>query len=198
MKPLEQVIPLLFERDAERTIQTRLVNHDKSSILDKTWHRYRKLPLADIKEALKIELSRREAVQRRALAYLATVAMASAYSLGTASYLRSSSLTPWLWAPVVTGALLYLAGAIKSTLAVVAPDVVYDYFLHLRMRDDAALSECEQADVVLRQIQGTQAQLLVFSYRSERATRCLRNGVLLVAVTMLLIFSDILINCRIF
>lgn len=196
MPQLDQVLPFLVGREDVATIRTRIeVQLDRQlrgEALPSEWQRYRALPLGDLKESLRSELSRRDAITRRAQAYLGSVAVMSAFTIGIIGVLRGASDFPVL--PIGAASLAavsFLAGAAWSAWRVARPEHVYDLDLQSRMQGEAPLSEDALKDSAIFSIHMNQAHNLIFSQYSERASRCLRNGLVCLVLIMFLLLLNI-------
>ena len=187
---LDLVLPFWMERTEISTYRARLeqrrAEHAKGNSLYPEWRKFRELSLADLKESLRCDLTRRDVIHRRALTYLGSVAVLSAFTLGVTRVLSEQS-GPAFAANSLTAALVivFLGGAAWSALRIVGPEDVYDLFLPIRVPADHPLSEAELKDEIIFFIHMNQAHNLIFNKYSLRADRCLRNGLislLLVAI----------------
>lgn len=179
-----------------RTIQARLaVAERRGPVRDKIhlhWEKYRSLPMNELQESLRSELARREYIHRRAQAFLGSIAVMTAFTIGATNSLRTaeSVLPLWLITPAILVAFLYLAGGGWYALATIKPGLMHDLSLQTRMDGDSLQNDSLRQNTLLSLIHMSQAQNLIFNVLAERMSRCVRNGFLLLGVVLLLIVID--------
>ena len=86
--------------------------------------------------------------------------------------------------------LPYLLGAVWFALRIVKPEELYDLYLQPRMPCDAVMVNDSLKDVTLNAIQLNQAYNLVFATYSRRCYRCIRNRVVCLVVTLVILVLD--------
>lgn len=196
---LDQVLPFRFEHKSLSEIRTRIkVQERKSDLslkLDASWEKYRCLDEAELRDSLRVELARREQVQRRAQTLLGSIAVMTAFTIGASGALRlPANLLPcWILAFAVLLTLPYLAAAAWFALRTVRPGELFDVFLQSRVHEGKPVRDSVWKDQLIWLIQMNQAQNLILGVFAERSYRCIRNGIIgLVAVFLLLLADGIL------
>jgi hypothetical protein len=193
---VDQLLPFRLERDHVRTIRSRIgvqeKKHNARSAVDPTWEKYLALDVSALQDSLRAELSRREAVHRRAQTFLSSIAVMTAFTIGATNSLRLSHhvISPWLMASGIAFAFFYLAGGGWYALATIRPGPLYDLFLTNRMNADQPLDDNERKGMLLYLVQMNQAYSLIFATLSERTYRCIRNGVIVLVTVLLMIVLD--------
>ena len=196
MFALNQLLPFLFERSQMRTTRTRIsVRNNKienGTLVDPTWEKFRALDTGILQDSLRVELSRREYVHRRAQTFMSVIAVMTAFTIGATNILRLPRhiIPSWAMALGVLFAFLYLAIGGWYALQTIRPGQLHDFHLQNRMKDDRPLDENELKDMLLSLIQMNQAQSLIFSTLAERTYRSVRNGVLLLGAVLLVLVID--------
>lgn len=197
MKLGEQILPFFLNRSDVRRIRSRVTTWQKKADLgasiDPTWHQYRQLEESALKESLRSELSRRELMQRRSQSFLGTIAVMSAFTIGALSLFRLPRyvIPDWVIAVGVIAVLAFLAGGAWSALQIVAPDQLYDLYLQNRMDHGTPIQGSAWTDVIIDAIQLNQAHNLIFSIYSLRSYRCIRNGLVSLVLSLLLLLIDV-------
>ena len=193
---LEQLVPVLYERREEKRIRLRLRAKEnkigRGDGLDESWKRFRALDAGDLKEALASELNRRDGFQRRALGFLGTVAVMSAFVIGAVSLLRTSrhAVPSAVTTPLVVLTLVYLGLAAWGALRIVSPGRLYDLNLHNRMPGQERLTEEAWKDIIIQAIELNEASNLILAYQSERTSRSLQNGIVCLVASLVAVVVD--------
>ena len=193
---LEQLIPTFHERHTEKSIRLRLKAKQnkikRGESLEETWKHFRALDVAALKEALKSELDRREAFQRRGLGFLGIVAVMSAFVLGAVSLLRypRHEIPSAVTISLIFLTLGYLAYAAWSALKIIAPGQLYDLSLQNRMPGEEPLEEEAWKDVIIEVVELNQVSNLLLAFGSERSYRSLRNGLACLVASLVAVVVD--------
>lgn len=193
MPLVDQILPFRVGRSEISTYRARIEQreseHAKGAPLVPIWRKYRALSMAELEASLRSDLSRRDGIFRRGLAYLGSVAVLSAFTFGVVRALADNAGP--LTAPLCAMSVLvvaFLGTAGWSALQIVKPELVYDLFLQARVPGDHPLQDDDLKDEVIYEIHMNQALCLIFSEHSKRAYRCLRNGL----VSLLLVAGGLL------
>lgn len=190
---ITHLFPFCYEAQLISTIRARigLQRHkeERAPQLDLVWQKYLQLALDDIKESLRAEITRRDQMNRRAQGFLGSVAVLSAFTIGTTSLLRPLGSTPlnYVLSLGILGAVVFLGGAAWYALQILRPEQLYDVFLQARFRGEQPLAEPELKETLLFAIQLDQAYNLIFATYSERSYRCLRNGFICLLFVLILV-----------
>jgi hypothetical protein len=192
----DQLFPFRLDRDIARKILVRLNlrarKDDVGLPLGASWGVYRQLDEDDLKESLRVELSRREIIQRRALSFLGVIAVMSAFTLGAIGLTHQNRhvVPTWLLLLPVGVALAYFTGGTWAALRTVAPEQLHDLFLQVRLDGGKRWSDDDWKDVILKAIEADQAYNLIYSIYAARSYRCLRNGLFCLVLALFLLLGD--------
>lgn len=152
---------------------------------------YLKLDASDLKESHRAVLGLREQLQRRAQAYLATVAIGSSFAFGVISLaVRShqgnvADAFSWPTRLFLLGVVGSLMMSALCALAVLGPSELHDVWLRSQLpRDDAG--EQQRANLI-RFIQLNESWAFVFERYVRASYIAMRNGVLLLFAWFVLV-----------
>jgi hypothetical protein len=193
MSVIEQLLPFLHATGDLKTIRTRLrFEEKKTTELERSWQPYRELGEARLEKSLRGEHMRREQFHRRAQAFLGSMAVMSAFTIGGLGLVRAEKhgLPSWVLAISLLCTLLYLAGGAWSALMIISPSQLYDLNLQNQMDGSTPLDESERIDLLIVLVKLTEAQNLILAMLSERAYRFMRNGVVALMVSLFLLLCD--------
>ena len=147
------------------------------SAIEIDWQNFRKLPLTDLEESLRMERARREIIQRRALVFLGYAAIVTALTLGTLNLIESDSAALSLvfgFGLILT--VTFFGGSVLCAFIIIRPALVPDMYLQAKMNDGEPASEDERKSGMLIAIQLAQTDNLILSIYAERSARFFRNG----------------------
>lgn len=195
----DQAVPFVYRSEEVATIRSRIESQkdkeQRGQQLPHGWVKYERLTRAELGDSLRSELARREGFQRRAQAFLGTVAVMSAFTIGMVGLLRNASLNTvplTVLSVSIFATLAYLGGGAWFALGIIRPEQVYDLFLQNRVPDSDPLTEEQLKRFIIHAIHMNQAYNLIFASYSERAYRSVRNGLLgLMSVLAMLVVDQI-------
>ncbi|HEX9669903.1 MAG TPA: hypothetical protein VGC93_10515 [Thermoanaerobaculia bacterium] len=196
MKLADELLPFFVGRSIVRQLRVRIGlqrrKWEQGNPLDSSWNKYRQLTEDALKESLRSELYRRELMHRRGQAFLGSVAVMSAFTIGaTGLFGRSAHVIPvWVLGAAILAPLPYLLGAVWFALRIVKPEELCDLYLQARMPGGEVVVDDSLKDVILNAIQLNQAYNLLFATYSSRSYRCIRNGIVCLVVALVLLVVD--------
>ncbi len=181
------IVPAVLEA---RRVRAAIDRERDRGGLPEEFARYRALPKDGLKDALKIEVARREQFTRKAQAYLMAVTLGTSFTIGVIGILaKAPSLPP---GPVVgfkvvlVGLVLSLFMSAVAALWVIAPSEAYDLFMQERTAPtgDAEADDRDEKDRIIRLVLFNQAYSLVSAAYLSASYAGMRNGVWLVVAVL--------------
>jgi hypothetical protein len=152
---------------------------------------YLKLDASDLRESHRAVLGLREQLQRRAQAYLATVAIGSSFAFGVISLVIRShqgdigDAFAWPTRLFLMGVVGSLMMSALCALAVLGPSELHDVWLRSQLPRDEA-GEQQRANLI-RFIQLNESWAIVFERYVRASYIAMRNGVLLLFAWFVLV-----------
>lgn len=152
---------------------------------------YLQLDASDLKDSHRAVLGLREQLQRRAQAYLATVAIGSSFAMGVISLIARShqggigDALPWPTRLFLLGIVGSLMMSALCALAVLGPSELHDVWLRSQLpRDEDGQ---QQRANLIRFIQLNESWTIVFERYVRASYIAMRNGVLLLFAWFVLV-----------
>lgn len=188
LREVASIVPGVLEA---RRVRAAIERERERGGLPEEYTHYRALPKDGLKDALKIEVARREQFTRKAQAYLMAVTLGTSFTIGVIGILTKA---PSLSQGPVVGFKIVLVGLVLSlfmsavaALWVIAPSEAYDLYMQERTVPTgvAEADDRDEKDRIIRLVLFNQAYSLISAAYLSASYAGMRNGVWLVVAVLI-------------